>query len=264
MKEYVLSNKKGLLLVLIAVLIMGVIEFQNSKNNKILNEKLKYQVVESNNMRVINAYDAKKAFLEENSQTIAFYAKAFRINLDTLKEHIFKDYDLFFKDSTMVDKALIDYLFTLEKSDKNLFNNTILSSFPDKEYMLNLIKYFTNIYQNVDFATAAAIARIESGYRAQYMIQNNNIFGAMANGKLIKYKTIEYGILKYIKLLSENYYGKGLTTISEIGRVYNPIINENGLKQANPNWVYNVTKVTEEYENFTSNPKVEDLLNFTL
>ena len=36
----------------------------------------------------------------------------------------------------------------------------------------------------------------------------------------------------HIKLLSEGYFGKGLTTVESIGRVYNPMYNENGVKIA--------------------------------
>ncbi len=259
MKEYVLSNKKGLLLVLIAVLIMGVIEFQNRKYNNLINERLNNQVIESSKMHLINETNIKNEFFKENALKISFYAKTFQIDEDKLVAILNEDFNNI--DYENIDKYLINTLLNFEKTHKSLFKNTIISSNPSKEYMLSLIKYFTSIYNNVDFTTAAAIAHIESGYRSSYMIQNNNIFGGLSGGKLIKYKTIEYGILKYIILLSEKYYGKGLTTISEIGRVYNPIIAENGGKIANPNWVKNVTNVMAKYENLIINNEVKDILS---
>ena len=51
-------------------------------------------------------------------------------------------------------------------------------------------------------------------------------------------------MLKYVILLSEGYFGKGLVTIEDIGRVYNPTF-ESGIKIAKPAWVYNVTKSME-------------------
>lgn len=79
------------------------------------------------------------------------------------------------------------------------------------------------------------------------MLNKNNIFGGMYNGNLIGYKNIEYGTLKFIKLLSEGYFGKGLVTVEDIGRVYNPMINESGVKTAKPAWVYNVTLAMEDF-----------------
>ena len=72
----------------------------------------------------------------------------------------------------------------------------------------------------------------------------------MARGKLISYKTIEYGVLKYIKLLSESYFGLGLNTVETIGKKYNPVY-ENGVKKANPTWVKNVNAVMDKYQNYT-------------
>ena len=79
------------------------------------------------------------------------------------------------------------------------------------------------------------------------MLNNNNIFGGMANGRLISYKSIEYGTLMYIKLLSEGYFGKGLNTVELIGIIYNPMFNENGVKVAKPTWVNNVKRAMEKY-----------------
>ena len=265
MKEYVLRNRKGLLLVLIAVLIMGVIEFQNIKNTKTLNTKLSYNVITDQNkeMKVITDEELLNNFLENNQEKINFYAKAFRIESETLTNLIKENYhELEILDNANIDTILIDYLFELEKDNSKLFNFNIVSSNPDKEYMIALINYFTNIYPEVDTSLACAIAKIESGYRSQYMIKNNNIFGGMSKGKLIKYRTIEYGILKYIKLLNDRYYAKGLNTIETIGKVYNPVY-ENGIKKASPTWVVNVKKAIGEYSKLESE-EINRILGFTV
>ena len=142
------------------------------------------------------------------------------------------------------DKIVLDYLLTLEESEKELFNNKRISNQMDKDYIVKTLKYFSDMYANVDFGIAAGIANVESGYTSKYMLSKNNIFGGMYNGGLISYKTIEYGVLKYVILLSEGYFGKGLVTIEDIGRVYNPTF-ESGIKIAKPAWVYNVTKSME-------------------
>ena len=48
-------------------------------------------------------------------------------------------------------------------------------------------------------------------------------------------------------MLSEGYFGKGLITVEDIGRVYNPTYNEAGVKIAKPSWVANVTKAMNNY-----------------
>ena len=117
----------------------------------------------------------------------------------------------------------------------------------DSGYIINLINYYTDIYDNVDYSIATAIGEIESGFTSRYMLNNNNIFGGMANGRLISYKSIEYGTLMYIKMLSEGYFGKGLNTVELIGIVYNPMFNENGIKVAKPTWVNNVKRAMQKY-----------------
>ena len=159
-----------------------------------------------------------------------------------------------------LEYTLIEYLLALEDSNKELFDNSIDPCDDSKEYMLALIKYFSNIYTNVDFSIAAAIAQIESGYTAQSMLNKNNIFGGMSGGSLIRYKNIEYGILRYIKLLSEGYFGKGLTTVESIGRVYNPTFNEQGVKIAKPSWVSKVNNALDEFSNIDINIGIAEVL----
>lgn len=186
-------------------------------------------------------------FISENDEIIVFLAKVFQIKEEKLKENIIKDYPILkLDDSSNTELSLINYLFSLENKQKSLFSKKTTKCRDSEEYMLALIKYFSDIYENVDYTIAAGIAKIESNYSAKGMLNKNNIFGGLSNGKLIKYRNIEYGILKYIDLLSKGYFKKGLTDIEAIGKVYNPII-KNGKKIANPNWVKNVTNATQEY-----------------
>ena len=122
--------------------------------------------------------------------------------------------------------------------------------------------YFSKLYNNVDFSIAAAIVQIESGYTVQSMLNKNNVFGGMSGGGLIKYKNIEYGILSYVKLLSDGYFGKGLTTVEDIGRVYNPTYNENGVKIAKPSWVSKVNNAMTEFVNVNTEISIEEVLAF--
>jgi len=143
--------------------------------------------------------------------------------------------------------GIVIVLSIVIKEISTLFNNVRTHGNKDKDYIVRLVKYFSNIYDNVEFTIAAGIANVESGYVSKYMLNKNNIFGGMYNGNLIGYKNIEYGTLQYVKLLSEGYFGKGLTTVEDIGRIYNPMFNESGVKIAKPTWVYNVKLAMENF-----------------
>ena len=130
------------------------------------------------------------------------------------------------------------------------------------DYIIDLIKYFTTIYDNVDFLTAVSIGAAESGYyKVTYMLKANNVFGGMSSKGLIKYKNIEYGVLSYIKLLSQNYYAKGLTTLESIGRVYCPSYNDNGEKVASSHWINLVTKAKDYYKDTDNYITLDMLVN---
>ena len=150
-------------------------------------------------------------------------------------------------DGIIFNKILVDYLFNLEQSERELFGKNKVYCTKDSGYIINLINYYTDIYDNVDYSIASAIGEIESGFTSRYMLNNNNIFGGMANGRLISYKSIEYGTLMYIKMLSDGYFGKGFNTVELIGIIYNPMFNENGVKVAKPTWVNNVKRAMEKY-----------------
>lgn len=259
MKDYIQSNKKGLILVFIATIIMVTIF---TLDNKKLNEiTVDYNASIVENKKEITEEEQIELMLKENNDSIAFFANVFQIDSEVLLDTLKNDSDIDLLDSNDdFDKFLIDYLFNLEKNNKKLFKKDITPCDKSKEYMISLISYYSNVYENVDFNIAAAIAEIESGYTAKGMLKRNNIFGGMSNGSLIRYKNIEYGILSYIKLLSEGYFGKGLTTVDAIGKVYNPMINEKGVKVAKPTWVRNVNNAMEKYQETTSVKTVSELI----
>ena len=249
MKKYVQTNRKNIL-IFIGILIGITILLMPTDTQK-------YEVEYKNNPRlsveskkVITEEEKVNLILDEKSDSIKFLADTFLINNDTLREKLKTNYiELnFLEDSDNFDKIVLDYLFELETNEKELFDTKRISNTMNKDYIVKVLKYFCTLYPNVDFTIAASIAQIESGYIAEHMLKKNNIFGGMYSGGLIGYKTIEYGTLKYVKLLSEGYFGKGLTTIEDIGKVYNPMFDENNVRIANPYWVANVNIAMEQFQ----------------
>lgn len=256
MIKYANDYKKGIILVIIGIILLAIMFYYNIQNKnanlqtKIIEYEANSNVFSKESKKELTEEEILDILLEEKNQVIDFYAKTFQINKDTLTLILRAKYqELNLLNTDNFDYVVIEYLLELEKSNKELFSNKIIPCQDSKEYMVALIKYFTNIYNNVDFNIAAAIAQIESNYSAPGMLNKNNIFGGMYNGNLIKYKNIEYGILKYIKLLNDGYFNKGLTTVESIGRVYNPTFNENGIKVAKQSWVNSVTKELENFKN---------------
>ncbi len=160
------------------------------------------------------------------------------------------------------EEGLIEYLYVYVKKYPNRVDNTKISFQGDKQYIIDLINYFVGIYSNVDYLTAVSIGAAESGhFTAKYMLNANNIYGGMSSNGLIKYKNIEYGVLSYIRLLSRNYYGKGLNTLEEIGRVYCPTYDAHGNKVASSHWLNLVKSVSSRYKNTYSDVTVMQLMN---
>lgn len=265
MKSYIQSNKKGLIILFMAIVMISVIfTLKGEKSVNYNNDSM-----ELTSAVLLKNIDAQKEISEEEKieltlneyiDEINFFADTFQIKRDIFYDLLRKDIDVL-ENSENIDKTLVDYLFSLEEQSESLFSNKLVSCTDSKDYLLSLIRYYTTIYDNVEFQVAAAIAEIESGYNAPAMLRKNNIFGGMARGTLIQYRNIEYGVLKYIKLLSESYYAKGLTTVEAIGVVYNPIIDESGKKIANPTWIANVKKVLKKYEEFEAINSVSDIIS---
>ena len=229
MKNSILTNLK-IIIVVIVILTGSFIMIERKEHSNI---PVKVEPNKKNEIEVL---------LEDNKAKIEFYANAYKIDnvkLNELLKTYYKEIGLL-NNKESFDLILINYLFDLEIKNKYLFDNTIEDNKKNKEYILTILEYFTNIYPNVNYTIAASIAEVESNFTSEYMLKCNNIFGGISKGKLLKYKTIEYGILKYVKLLNDRYFEKGLNTIETIGKVYNPIITDSGEKIANPKWVSNV------------------------
>ena len=203
--------------------------------------------------------DAFYKFIKDNNDIISFYANTFQIEETTLisllKENSFQ------LDKEKLEKNLLEFLVNLEKSNKELFDNSLHPCEQSKDYILALIKYWTNFYPNVDFTTAASIGYIESGYRAKHLLKKNNIFGGKGKNGILSYKNIEYGTLKFVRLLSTSYYGKGLDTVEKIGVKYNPVFDSEGNKLANPDWVRDVNITLKKYRNYFDIVDINMLFN---
>lgn len=209
-------------------------------------------------------YCDTSCFLKKNSDTIEFLSKTFGIDSSHIYEDLIKknenapynEYNIgLIKDKNGLkqygsfEEGLIEYMINFAKSNPKLVDNTRNPYRGDADYVVNLIKYFTGIYTNVDYLTAVSIGAAESGYyQVKYMLESNNIYGGMTNRHtLIKYKNIEYGVLSYVRLLSKSYYGAGLRDLESIGRVYCPAYDRNGQKIASQHWLKLVNAAKEKY-----------------
>ena len=253
MKEYVSENKKGLILVLIAVLITSIVWFINVGNANTNKKTIKFSYIMLNDEpKKLSEQDLVVAYLNTNKETVDFYANAFKIDATTLNNLLKDNYQsLNLLNSENLDTTLLNYLFTLEGSNPELFDNSITPNSKSKEYILGLINYYSKIY-GVDFNIAAAIGEVECGYFAKGMLNVNNIYGGMSGHGLLRYKTIEYGVIKYLKTLKEGYIDKGLTTVESIGYIFNPTVNEAGVKIAKPSWVSKVNGALSHYNDYQS------------
>ena len=130
------------------------------------------------------------------------------------------------------------------------------------EYIESLIIYLTkNIFTNVDTNMALSIGAAESGYyTVSYMLRCNNIYGGMGSNGLIKYRTIEYGVFKYVRYLSVNYISKGYTTLESIGRIYCPSRDANGNRVASSHWISLVTRANSYYSDYNYEISASDVL----
>lgn len=248
----------SLSITIILMIIGGIIQFSTNNKTRMQNTvKLK----EVSSYHEITIEDKIVLNIEENYDTYLFYSKMFGISMDNLKKEIintnkesFNVYDLSNNGTCYetLDISLLHFLENLEETKPKLFNRKYQYKKVNKKYIYGLIDYFSSIYDNVDAKTLKAIAYLESGnLSASSMMLKNNIFGGMASRGLIKYPSIEYGVYRYVLLMSKSYYGKGLTTVETIGKKYNPVTVGNR-QIANPSWVAQVKNFISKFENNTS------------
>lgn len=271
MIDYLQNNKKGILLVLLGLMvIVSLLLFLRKYDDYYGAEEGVFVAAvkpleTQNESPQATTEDAVKRFLVEKDSSITFLSNTFEIDKSLLMFLLEKDFasgDILNTDN--FDRDLVNYLSTLEANDKGLFGTTHKPCTDGKDYIVALIKYFCNIYSDVDFSIAAGIASVESTFTAQGMLNRNNIYGGMSSGGLIRYKNIEYGVYKFIKTLNDGYYAKGLNTIALIGGVFNPTVNENGVKVAKPAWVTNVTNAASSYAVYNEDITAEKLIGMKI
>ena len=246
------------------------------------NSLIAYQAYEqgtNNNVVILDLnkdYCDISCFLYENDDTVEFLTKIFGIDKNLIKTDLIernKD-DLYNKNNIGVlrdksgelndynsfEQGFIEYLFDYSKKHPSSVSKSYVPYEGNAEYIVNLIRYFTKIYDNVDYLTAVSIGAHESGYyKVKYMLNYNNIYGGMSSNGLIKHKNMEYGVLSYIRMLSIYYYGAGLNTVESIGRVYCPS-KVDGKTVARPSWVKNVKIAMNYYKDSYEEVSVSKLI----
>lgn len=211
---------------------------------------------------------------------LEFFAKTFSVNYEDIIDDLHKRYDsseLEFESTNIgfllnknhklktfdsIEYGIVEYFYDYVEKHPGKVNKKRVAYSGGSKYVENLIIYYTtHIYTNVDTNVALSIGAAESGYyKVKYMLQCNNVYGGMSSKGLIKYRNIEYGVLSYIRLLSKNYYGKGLNTIAKIGRVYCPTYDDFGNKIASPHWINLVTTAKKKYSKYDLEITMSELL----
>ena len=161
-----------------------------------------------------------------------------------------------------VEYGIVEYFYDYVEKHPDKQKRTRVPYTGNAEYIENLIIYYTtHVYTNVDTSLALSIGAAESGYyKVKTMLRVNNVFGGMSLNGLIKYNNIEYGVLSYIRLLSNRYISRGLDTIEKIGRVYCPTYDNFGNKIASPHWINLVKTAKKKYNLYNFDLSFEELL----
>lgn len=243
---------------------------------------LAYQEVAKSDSNVV-LMDLKKEYCDvlchllDNEETIEFLTKTFGVDKSKIYDDLvernkdekyiinnvgrLEDKKGELKDFCSFEKGFIEYLYDYAKKHPINISKDYTPYEGKADYVVDLIRYFTKIYDNVDYLTAVSIGAHESGYyKVKYMLRYNNIYGGMSSSGLIKHKNIEYGVLSYIRLLSIYYYGKGLNTVESIGKVYCPS-KIDGKVVARPSWVKNVKIAMNYYKDTYEEVSVSKLIN---
>ena len=201
-------------------------------------------------------------YLEEKKDTIAFFAKAFGYNYnDVIKDLQTKNENNELLNFENFEYGLIEYFYNLNKTKTLKRTNKYIPYSGSASYVEKLIMYYSNIYTNVDQTLMLSIGAAESGYyKVKYMLKKNNVYGGMSTSGLIRHDNIELVFLSYIRMMSKNYYAKGLTTKAAIGKVYCPVF-ENGMKKASSHWINLVTTAESKYKNYKTEININDIIN---
>lgn len=230
---------------------------------------------------VTDENDDFNSLLSSYADEIKFFSKTFGVKSETIindlkqrreknKTEKIEETNLGFLKNTKgnlkkfssVEYGIVEYFYDYVEKNPKKVNNKRKPYTGKAGYIENLIIYYTtHIYTEVDTSLALSIGSVESGaYTSKKMLKANNIHGGMSSESLKKYKNIEYGVLSYIRLLSKNYYGKGLTTAKTIGKKYCPTFDKNGKKVVSPYWLKYVTKNITKYKKKNFDIYIKDLL----
>ena len=132
--------------------------------------------------------------------------------------------------------ARLKVIAKLNDTEKSIYNKSIESELTHEQAIL-----------------LVAISKHETGNWTSDLYKNNNNFGGIYNSreeKFYSYKSKEEGLQAFVNLLKNNYFGKGLKSIEEIGNKYCPVGAENDPKGVNQHWI---PKVTQYYNNYLGN-----------
>ena len=218
-------------------------------------------------------------YISQYNDTIAFFANMFGFDLETIKNDLIdrnkdnivsennigniKDLDGNIIYYPNAEYGIVEYFYDLVNTNRIARNKKLMPYEGNSDYVEKLIIYYTKVYTNVDTSIALSIGAAESGYyQVKYMLRMNNIYGGMGYNGLIRHENIELGVLNYIRMLSLNYFDKGLNTIYDIGYVYCPTINDYGQKVKSPHWINLVNKAKQKYDNYNFDITINDLINY--
>ena len=216
------------------------------------------KLIEENNKKQTTNKIKESNILDIKEKEIKFFSEIFGYNEHNIG-NIKNNKDELINYNSF-EYGLIEYFYNLNKEKILKKTNKYVPYTVDSKYVENLIIYFSSIYNNVDSKLLLSIGAAESGYyKVKYMLRQNNIYGGMSSKGLIKYNNIELGVLTYVRMMSKNYYARGLTNMYSIGKVYCPTY-ENGTKIASPHWISLIKKALTKYEPYNFNIDLKDIL----
>lgn len=243
-------------------------------NNIQLGNNYRKLIDENNEKQTTNKKKKESNILNIKEKEIKFFSEIFGYNYEDVLNNLkginnetYNEYNIGNiknnKDELIkynsFEYGLIEYFYNLNKEKNLKKTNKYVPYTGDSLYVENLIIYFSSIYDNVDSKLLLGIGAAESGYyKVKYMLRLNNIYGGMSSKGLIKYNNIELGVLTYVRMMSRNYYAKGLTNLYSIGKVYCPTY-ENGSKIASPHWISLINKALIKYELYNYNVELKDI-----
>lgn len=218
----------ALLIAQIAKMIYLIIKAFNNLNAKLfmkLPRLLKVAIIYTLIGLSIFAFEKPRVLVKEVlSSSIVEQVETLQNEIDNLLMQIKA------KDNEIARLKVIAKLNDIEKS---IYNKSIESELTHEQAIL-----------------VVAISKHETGNWTSNLYKNNNNFGGIYNSKEQKfysYESNDKGLQVFVNLLKNNYFGKGLDTIEEIGAKYCPIGASNDPTGVNQHWV---PKVTQYYNNY--------------